>query len=454
MNRKSRTRLISLSLTLLIVFALMVAGPVSAVRVGLSDFSSTTPTQGDSVSFVAYVDIETDERIPVQNITLEINGTTNSTTCIFDVQGNNLTACSGITITKLTHVPYGYDYGYMFGYGYGYGYPNYQWEYYNATFFGYGYGYSYGYGYDYTTSYYGELAYNITWDTTGFEAGDYTIYLDAYAISDNKYYKFSSRDTVNLVSVSTTTTTTTSTTTTTLAPSGGYTTSPSVTEYSSTEAGGYVGRAYAGETKAFDMSKAKDLGVTSIDITFAKDVTNVRITVKNLGTEKPADVTSPIGVITSSNGLVYAYLKIDCSISNDAISSATIKFKVPVKWITDYNINPDTIALSRFADNKWTKLTTTKVSSDAEYYYYEATTTGFSVFAITAEPISVVPTTTTIPAVTTTTIPTVTTTVPVTTTTLPGVIPGVSYLTWIIVIIVILVLAVLYWKRDVLIKKK
>ena len=197
------------------------------------------------------------------------------------------------------------------------------------------------------------------------------------------------------------------------------------------------------------MSKASDLGVESVDITFASDVTNVRITIEKLS-EMPSTVTTPIGVITSSDGFVYAYLQIDCTVSNDDINSATIRFKVPKSWVTENEVNPDSIALSRYADNAWTKLTTTRTGEDDDYYYFSATTPGFSVFAVTGEPVSAVPTTTTtIAPATTTTVPGVTTTtVPVTTTTLPPPKKEIPVWMWALVVIVIVAIGIAYWKRE------
>jgi len=630
MNQKARTRITSLSLTALIVFAILLAGPASAVKVGFIGFQPVV-NQGETTSFLAYVDIETNERIPIQNLTLEITGSSDSVTCVFNVDGTPISGCDNITIVSMNNYVH-YGYGYMFGYGYGY--DGSVWSTQNITF-GYGYGYNYGYGYGYenqqgyATS---ELVYNITWNTTGFSYGNYNVRLEANANNNNQNYKFSSttetiyvvptqiiktqsissipantskssgliktplgsiesseyiihtngttppveitvdvrinppagipnmsdmsgvmtdfyytidvndtswydyvsaielrmyynqtkveaaglnesklvpirfngttwvrldcdafggcpadmgdnssgstiivklygsgvNTTANYVwanlshfssygigeknytapSTTTTTTTTTSTTTTTIAASGGLSTTPSSSAYSPTKATGYVGKAYAGDMKTFDMSKASDLGVESVDITFASDVMNVRITIEKLS-EMPSTVTTPVGVITSSGGLVYAYLQIDCTVSNDDIDSATIRFKVPKSWVTENEVNPDTIALSRYADNAWTKLTTTRTGEDDDYYYFSATTTGFSVFAITGEPVSAVPTTTTtIAPATTTTVPGVTTTtIPVTTTTLPSEEETPAWM-WALVVIVIVAIGFAYWKRE------
>lgn len=69
-----------------------------------------------------------------------------------------------------------------------------------------------------------------------------------------------------------------------------------------------------------------------------------------------------------------------------------IKFKVEKTWLANNNIASATIALQRYADNKWNKLSTSKVSEDATYIYFEAESPGLSVFAITGEKKAAAPT--------------------------------------------------------------
>jgi PGF-pre-PGF domain-containing protein len=125
--------------------------------------------------------------------------------------------------------------------------------------------------------------------------------------------------------------------------------------------------------------KDDELAIQEIKIDVKNDVTGVSVTVKE--TTKPAEATL---AIASDVGAVYKYLTIEKSnIDNEDISEVKIKFKVEKSWITANSINPDTITLKRLVSNSWTDLTTTKLSEDSTYYYYEATSTGFSVFAIT-----------------------------------------------------------------------
>ena len=135
----------------------------------------------------------------------------------------------------------------------------------------------------------------------------------------------------------------------------------------------------AGSTKAVAFTKSATLAVTEITVTVKNRVTNAKIKV---------DVGSlPLGAsLPSTKGSVYKYIEITkTGMADDDISKGIIKFKVKKSWLTDKGYGKDTVALHRYYNNKWDKLTTTGYSGDLTYYYYSAESPGFSTFAITAE---------------------------------------------------------------------
>ncbi|NPE29422.1 PGF-pre-PGF domain-containing protein [Methanococcoides sp. SA1] len=67
------------------------------------------------------------------------------------------------------------------------------------------------------------------------------------------------------------------------------------------------------------------------------------------------------------------------------IADPVIGFRVNNSWINDNNINESTIILNRYHDDEWNRLTTTKTGVGEGYLYFEAKTPGFSPFAITGE---------------------------------------------------------------------
>ncbi|MDD4254851.1 MAG: PGF-pre-PGF domain-containing protein [Methanofollis sp.] len=83
-------------------------------------------------------------------------------------------------------------------------------------------------------------------------------------------------------------------------------------------------------------------------------------------------------------GVAYQYLNITAPDMTDANVSATILFRVNRSWIADESIDEETITLYRY-NGSWTALPTSFVREDDDYLYFEATSPGFSVFAISGE---------------------------------------------------------------------
>ncbi len=141
------------------------------------------------------------------------------------------------------------------------------------------------------------------------------------------------------------------------------------------------GSVVSGGTATFPYTKAADTGISSIEVTTSGVVTNPQITVKEttLGSGQTA-------AISSASGGVYQYLTITkTNIKDTDIQSAKVKFQVLKSWAVTNDIDPMTIALTRFVSNAWDKQPTTFLKEDNDYYYYEATVPGFSLFAISGD---------------------------------------------------------------------
>ncbi len=140
-----------------------------------------------------------------------------------------------------------------------------------------------------------------------------------------------------------------------------------------------VGTLAAGSSKAVAFTKSATFAVTEIKVTVRNKVTNAKIKVDT--GSLPSGASLP-----SAKGSVYKYIEITKTGMTDSdVSKGIIKFKVKRSWLTDKGYGKNTIALHRYYNNKWTKLTTTRDSQDTTYYYYCAESPGFSAFAITAE---------------------------------------------------------------------
>jgi len=67
------------------------------------------------------------------------------------------------------------------------------------------------------------------------------------------------------------------------------------------------------------------------------------------------------------------------------IENGVIGFKVEKAWMEEKGIDAASISLLHYSEDAWEKLETLKVSEDDEYVYFEAKTSAFSPFAISAE---------------------------------------------------------------------
>ncbi|WP_164997834.1 PGF-pre-PGF domain-containing protein [Methanolobus psychrotolerans] len=94
-------------------------------------------------------------------------------------------------------------------------------------------------------------------------------------------------------------------------------------------------------------------------------------------------------VDNAPSGLIYRNMNVWIGKTGYAtennIKDPVIGFKVSKKWVLDNDIDPSTIVLKRYSDDTWQMLDTKQTDPDDNYLYFEASTPGFSVFAITAE---------------------------------------------------------------------
>jgi PGF-pre-PGF domain-containing protein len=101
---------------------------------------------------------------------------------------------------------------------------------------------------------------------------------------------------------------------------------------------------------------------------------NPKLTVSSL-------IDKPSATPVAPPGTVYQYLKVDRYDIYD-VSSLKISFRVKNSWLTDENIDQNTVTLYRYHNRQWNALTTTLTDSDDTYTHYEAVSPDFSYFAI------------------------------------------------------------------------
>ncbi|MFA5797615.1 MAG: PGF-pre-PGF domain-containing protein [Candidatus Woesearchaeota archaeon] len=115
----------------------------------------------------------------------------------------------------------------------------------------------------------------------------------------------------------------------------------------------------------------QNIPLTSFVLTTTSDVANAKIVITR--------VTTPT---TSFTGTVYKYVRIDhTNVSDASISGAKLSFKIEKSWFTANTVDKTQMVMYRYTGT-WTMLTTTLVSEDATFAYYEAQSPGLSLFAI------------------------------------------------------------------------
>ncbi len=137
------------------------------------------------------------------------------------------------------------------------------------------------------------------------------------------------------------------------------------------------------ETASPEEPISLDLGSASIpfkelEIIVNNDLLDIEITVELLDT-KPSSVETPAETI------IYKYLDISVNFDDEDIDEANIDFSVPSTWISQNNIDKETVILLHYTNGAWEELETTFIEEKDNEYLYEATTSSFSYFAITAE---------------------------------------------------------------------
>jgi len=129
------------------------------------------------------------------------------------------------------------------------------------------------------------------------------------------------------------------------------------------------------ETASFE-----GLDVYNITLIVDKKVYNVSIKVEKL---------AGIEGITAAPGIVLSYFNITVTNLTGVNVSATIEFKVSKSWMSENNIEEETIRLYKYEERegigRWLALPTSKIGEDSSFSYFSAEVSSFSLFAISGE---------------------------------------------------------------------
>jgi len=144
----------------------------------------------------------------------------------------------------------------------------------------------------------------------------------------------------------------------------------------------FVASPVAGQPLVIDVLKqapaiASTSGISKISVSTSTSSSNVQVSVKPLFA-KPAEVSEPAKKV-----LKYIQINVDMP----SIQSAKLTFVVTKADLKKMNLDASTIKLLRYANGAWQELSTELGFEDLNSYTFEATTPGFSYFAIAGEEI-------------------------------------------------------------------
>jgi PGF-pre-PGF domain-containing protein len=136
------------------------------------------------------------------------------------------------------------------------------------------------------------------------------------------------------------------------------------------------------DTTATMTINKEDIDLTGISIDVSTETTGSSLKIKLVSSEP-----QPSGnALDTEYGEHYQYIQITpTNLADDDIESATISIKVEKTWITSNNINKNMVYVYRYADGQWNQLGTSMTSEDDDYVYYDAITPGFSYFIIAGQ---------------------------------------------------------------------
>ncbi|MFH1472323.1 MAG: PGF-pre-PGF domain-containing protein [Nanoarchaeota archaeon] len=158
------------------------------------------------------------------------------------------------------------------------------------------------------------------------------------------------------------------------------------TDDSSSSGGIAGGDTPSGFSKSWQLISAGSTAVmtlasTSVDVTdiifkATQALSKAKITVSKLSAKPSATSSTPPGAVFQYIGITPE------NITDGAITSTTISFRVNSTWISSNAINSSTITLYRYANSQWNALVTHHTGTSGSYTTYLAETPGFSYFAI------------------------------------------------------------------------
>ena len=105
----------------------------------------------------------------------------------------------------------------------------------------------------------------------------------------------------------------------------------------------------------------------------------VSVSMRDVGREKPPQVPE------EASKEVYSYQEINTSINDSEVDLAEIDFSVNKSWINERNRSREDVVMKRFSNGSWESLDTSYINSTDDEFNFEASSEGFSYYAVALE---------------------------------------------------------------------
>ncbi len=140
-----------------------------------------------------------------------------------------------------------------------------------------------------------------------------------------------------------------------------------------------------GEVTSVVPENVIETSIYEIKFETSSNLKNVKLSVSKLE-NKPEEIKN-ITVLENRSIEVYKYLDIKLTsnetyVGETGIESMFFTFDIEKSWITEYNIDKNTIEMLRYHDGEWQHLNTTLISENETCLIFESETPGLSTFAV------------------------------------------------------------------------
>ncbi|PIN69543.1 hypothetical protein COV93_05080 [Candidatus Woesearchaeota archaeon CG11_big_fil_rev_8_21_14_0_20_43_8] len=127
------------------------------------------------------------------------------------------------------------------------------------------------------------------------------------------------------------------------------------------------------------LINSNDLPLTKLEIDLNKEVSSVSLKI-NRKNSFPAGASAVTSI--SAGAISYQIFEITEDFPKSAVDKVKYYFKVKRSWADDNGIKISDIALYKLSNGAWEKKSTTYIGNMDDYYLFESTSSGFSIYMI------------------------------------------------------------------------